>query len=294
VSDRIRVVVADDQNISRGFFKMYVRAAIRYELLAGLRTAEDAAVYVDMHETDLLILDVMMQDGMDGLTAAETIKRKHPEIRIILTTSASETSWEEKARAIGIESFWYKEYDSHSLIEIMDRTMNGESVYPGDAPRVPFGAVTRADLTDRELDILRELTGSLTNEEIAEKAEVSSSTVARIMRGDVDKDIKRWTVAAIESVLIGSSGAYPCAMELEAELPPLAKELEEKSAELSAKTLEADQLRVTLEEIHASYEKELNTLRAENQRKIDHLTAEVAHLRAENTNKNAIIAKLLG
>ena len=187
MSDRIRVVVADDQNISRGFFEMYVRAAIRYELLAGLRTATDAAAYVDSHETDLLILDVMMQDGMDGLTAAEKIKRKHPEIRIILTTSASETSWEDKARAIGIESFWYKEYDSHSLIEIMDRTMNGESVYPGDAPKVPFGAVTRADLTDRELDILRELTGSLTNEEIAERLNISANTVKRHIQNIMEK-----------------------------------------------------------------------------------------------------------
>ena len=187
MSDRIRVVVADDQNISRGFFEMYVRAAIRYELLAGLRTAADAAAYVDAHETDLLILDVMMQDGVDGLTAAEAIKRKHPEIRIILTTSASETSWEEKARAIGIESFWYKEYDSHSLIEIMDRTMNGESVYPGDAPRVPFGAVTRADLTDRELDVLRELTGSLTNEEIAERLNISANTVKRHIQNIMEK-----------------------------------------------------------------------------------------------------------
>ena len=76
LSDRIRVVVADDQNISRGFFEMYVRAAIRYQLLAGLRTASDAITYVDEHETDLLILDVMMPDGVDGLTAAGEIKRK--------------------------------------------------------------------------------------------------------------------------------------------------------------------------------------------------------------------------
>ena len=187
MSDRIRVVVADDQNISRGFFEMYVRAAIRYELLAGLRTAADAEAYLDGHEADLLILDVMMRDGIDGLTAAGEIKRKHPEVKIILTTSASETSWEEKAREAGIESFWYKEYDSHSLIDIMDRTMAGESVYPGDAPKVPFGGVNRADLTERELDVLRELTGSLTNEEIAERLEISPNTVKRHIQNIMEK-----------------------------------------------------------------------------------------------------------
>ena len=187
MDDRIRVVVADDQNISRGFFEMYVRAAIRYQLLAGLRSAKEAVAYVDEHETDLLILDIVMQNGMDGLTAAGEIKRKHPEVKIILTTSTSETSWEQKAREIGVESFWYKEYDSHSLLDLMDRTMAGESVYPEDAPKPPFGSVTRADLTERELDVLRELTGSLTNEEIAERLNISPNTVKRHIQNIMEK-----------------------------------------------------------------------------------------------------------
>ncbi len=187
MGEKIRVVVADDQNISRGFFEMYVRAAPRYELLAGLRTAEEAVRYVDEHKTDLLILDVMMQVGMDGLSAAGLIKQKHPELRIILTTSASETSWEEKARAIGVESFWYKEYDDHSLIDIMDRTAAGESVYPGSAPRVPFGRAARGDLTERELEVLRELTASMTNEEIAEKLHISVNTVKRHLQNIMEK-----------------------------------------------------------------------------------------------------------
>lgn len=187
MSDKIRVVVADDQNISRGFFEMYVRAATQYEFVAGLRTAEDAVGYVKEHDVDLLILDVMMQDGIDGLTAAEMIKKEKPEVKIILTTSASETSWEDKARAIGIESFWYKEYDDHSLIDLMDRTMQGESVYPGDSPPVPFGKVRRTDLTDRELEVLRELTGSLTNEEIAEKLGISVNTVKRHLQNVMEK-----------------------------------------------------------------------------------------------------------
>ena len=187
MKERIRVVVADDQNISRGFFEMYVRASERYELAASLRTAEEAAEYLDDHEAELLILDVMMQEGIDGITAAERIKRKHPEVRIILTTSTSETNWEDKARALGVESFWYKEYDEHGFLEILDRTADGESVYPMDAPQVSFGRIRRGDLTERELDVLRELTASLTNEEIAEKLHISANTVKRHLQNVMEK-----------------------------------------------------------------------------------------------------------
>ena len=187
MSEQIRVVVADDQNISRGFFEMYVRAATQYTLLAGLRTAGEAMRYADEHEIDLIIMDIMMQDGIDGLTAAERIKKKHPEIKIILTTSTSETSWEEKSKAAGIESFWYKEYDDRSLIELMDRTMAGDSVYPSDPPDVTFGRIRRADLTDRELDVLRELTASLSNEEIAERLHISPNTVKRHIQNILEK-----------------------------------------------------------------------------------------------------------
>lgn len=166
---------------------MYVRASVNYELAAGLRTAQEAVRYVDENKVDLLILDVMMQDGIDGLTAAEMIKQKHPEVKIILTTSTSETSWEQKAKDAGIESFWYKEYDEHGLLEIMERTLNGESIYPADEPNVPFGKITRADLTDREIEILRELTASRTNEEIAESLVISVNTVKRHIQNIMEK-----------------------------------------------------------------------------------------------------------
>ena len=120
-----------------------------------------------------------MKYGLDGLTCAKTIKNNDRKIRIILTTSTAEAKWIEKAKNAGIESFWFKEYSDIPLTEVMDRTMQGESVYPGDLPNPDFGDTVKVDLSERELEVLRELTRNRTNDEIAEILHISTFTVKR-------------------------------------------------------------------------------------------------------------------
>ena len=187
MSEKTRVLVVDDQRMALGYFELYVKSSMNYELVQSLPTAEAAVTFCDRHAVDLIVMDIMMRYGIDGLTAAEQIKQKHPEIKIILATSTSEARWEDRARAAGIESFWYKEYSEAPLLEIMDRTMAGESVYPGDPPKPDFGLVTKAALTERELDVLRELTNSLSNSEIAEKLGISVRTVRQHIENMLNK-----------------------------------------------------------------------------------------------------------
>lgn len=177
MAEPVRVLVVDDFRISRSFFEMYVRSSSRYALAGSLSLAEEALDFCERHPVNLVIMDVMMRSGTDGLTVAARLKERRPEIKVILCTSAAETSWEEKARAAGIESFWYKEYSTEPLLEVMDRTAAGERVYPSVPPELRFGDTTRANLTDRELDVLRELTSGYTNEEIARRLGVTVNTV---------------------------------------------------------------------------------------------------------------------
>ena len=177
LSERVQVVIVDDQYLARGFFEGLVRMSERYELAASLSGAEQAIAFCNEHPADLVLMDVMMKHGLDGLTCARSIKAGHPEVKIILTTSTAEAEWIDKARRAGIDSFWFKEYSEVSLTEVMDRTMNGESVYPDSPPNPEFGSGRKADLTDREQEVLRELTRNYTNEEIALHLHISVNTV---------------------------------------------------------------------------------------------------------------------
>ena len=99
----------------------------------------------------------------------------------------ADTGWLEKARTAGIESFWFKTYSDISLLEVMDRTMAGESVYPGSAPAVLLGKLPAAELTAQQRNMLRLLVEGLSNREIAERLFLSPNTVKDYMDDLMEK-----------------------------------------------------------------------------------------------------------
>ena len=172
------VVIVDDEMISRGYMELFIKPSRRYEIAASLPFAREALAWCrENPPPDLIILDVMMASGIDGLTAAAEIKRRFPQVRIIVTTSMADTDWIEEARAAGVESFWFKTYSDISLLEVMDRTMAGESVYPGRAPGVALGNLPAAELTARQREVLRLMVEGLSNREIGERLYLSPNTV---------------------------------------------------------------------------------------------------------------------
>ena len=81
--------MVDDQYDSLSFFEIHVGMSKGYELAASLSGAEQAIAFCLAHPVDLVIMDVMMKYGLDGLTCAKTIHRNNPGVRIILTTSTA-------------------------------------------------------------------------------------------------------------------------------------------------------------------------------------------------------------
>ena len=69
-----------------------------------------------------------------------------------------EYSWPERARKIGVDSFWYKDGQKESILDLMECTMAGECIYPDETPLIHIGNTTNRDFTQRELEILKELT----------------------------------------------------------------------------------------------------------------------------------------
>lgn len=171
------VLVVEDQAMPRQLFEMFIASSPNYNLVHSIESAGLAEVYCMSNRIDLVLMDVCTALGQSGLQAAERIKAKYPRIKIIIVTSMPECSFIDRARAAGVESFWYKDLDQESILSLMDRTMAGESIYPDRTPELQLGQASSYDFTDRELEVLRELTSGDQDTAIAERLHMSVWTV---------------------------------------------------------------------------------------------------------------------
>lgn len=172
-----RVLVVEDQVMPRQLFEMFILSSEQFTLAASIDCAVLADVYCAGGGIDLILMDVVTKNGANGLEAAENIKQRWPKIRIIIVTSMPECSYLERARKIGVDSFWYKEISREPILSLMERTMAGESVYPDAPPEIRLGLAMSGEFTQTELLILRELTGGYTDAEIGEHLHLSRFTV---------------------------------------------------------------------------------------------------------------------
>ena len=183
----INVMVVEDQAMPRQLFESFIAASGRYSLVHSIKNADMADLYCEQSKIDLILMDVCAAMNSSGLEAAKRIKAKYPEIKIIIVTSMPEVSYLKRAREAGADSFWYKETDEQTVLEIMDRTMAGESIYPDKTPVVSFGITDSGDFSDRELEVLRELTSGDTNAAIGERLGMSQYTVRDYIQTMLEK-----------------------------------------------------------------------------------------------------------
>lgn len=184
---KTRVLIVDDQRLARQYFELIVGATDRYEVAFSTSSAAFADVYVLRDGVDLVLLDVLMDDGSSGLEAARRIKGANRRVKVIAVTSVPEASWMDEARAYGVDGFWYKDADASTIIEVMDRVMAGEQVYPASAPVTHVGRAESGEFTAREVDVLRCLVNGLSNDEIARALSLSLSTVKTHVRHLLEK-----------------------------------------------------------------------------------------------------------
>ncbi len=118
----VRVIIIEDEYIERKaltilltqMYPSFVKVVNEYD------DGTSAIAGYNSDFPDLIFMDIRMHD-MDGLTAAEIIKEKNPELKIIILTAYSEFDYAKRAIKIGAEDYLIKPYSKKTLKELMDK-----------------------------------------------------------------------------------------------------------------------------------------------------------------------------
>lgn len=208
----IRVLLADDQELLVTALSTILNAQHGINVVSTAENGRAAVAACREHSIDVAILDIRMP-GVDGISAARLIREGHPQIRIIMLTTFSDDTLVREALDAGVHGFLLKDTNPDQLCESVRCVARGESVLAsavtGGVLEICRAAISEsnelsatqrqgiAQITSRELDVLKLVVTGATNKEIAKSLFIAPTTVKSHISALMNKLAARDRVALV-------------------------------------------------------------------------------------------------
>ncbi len=183
--DPITILLVDDHNMVRIGLKAYFSTQPDIQVVGEASTGEEAVQLAAQHAPDVVLMDLVLP-GIAGVEATRRVTKVSPRTQVIVLTSYHEDEHIFPAIRAGALSYVLKDIDPDDLAAAVRRAHAGEAVLN---PRVAARLVKEMrgsregevnpfnELTDRELDVLRQIAAGKTTQEIAAALVISEKTV---------------------------------------------------------------------------------------------------------------------
>jgi two-component system NarL family response regulator len=176
MNTKIRILIADDHPIFREGLIELLNRQKDMSVIGEARNGEEVCQLYDELSPDILLLDLRMPKK-DGLEVIKDLMSRAPKPRILVMTTYQATEDIRHALTAGAKGYLLKEAEPTQLWDTVRRVFAGELVLPPGVSDKLSASFGEPALSQREMQVLRELCAGDSNKEIAQKIYLCESSV---------------------------------------------------------------------------------------------------------------------
>ena len=174
----MRILLVDDDDLIRESLSLTLSLEDDIEIIGEAANGRDALHLCATLQPDIILMDIRMPT-LDGIGATQTIKKKHPDIKIMMLTTFADKAHIQNALSAGANGYLLKTDETAAIAGKLRTLQSGSGVIDAEA----LAQLTRPTnplmetLSPRERDIARLVAQGMTNKEIAGELYLSEGTI---------------------------------------------------------------------------------------------------------------------
>ncbi|HTF27500.1 MAG TPA: response regulator transcription factor [Flavitalea sp.] len=197
----IRIFIVDDHPMVVEGMRSILTQMTDVEVAGHAMNAASCMGYFVNNSADLVLLDINLPD-QSGIDVCKALLKRKPELKVISLTNFDQLTYLQNMKDAGAKGYLLKNSSSDEIEKAITTVMAGNEFWLGrDNVRESIQDHNQLLLTRREIEVLKLIAEGLTNQEIADKLFVSTSTVDSHRKNLMSKLQVKNTAALVRTAL---------------------------------------------------------------------------------------------